>query len=80
MIRKFAVVLLLAGSLVACNDVAVEAPEESERMVACYKGDKFVKLDDDCHDDGLTVGPRPTPKAKISTIKPAPRVTTKKRI
>lgn len=62
-------VVFLAG---CAKSAPVDDTEYPEYYVACYRGEKFVKMDDDCHDDGLTVGPRPTHIKVKPSFKPAP--------
>lgn len=73
--NKKLVTAAVAGAffLAGCAKSTPVAPTEyPEYYVACYKGDRFVKMDDDCYDDGLTVGPRPSHiKVKVS-FKPMP--------
>lgn len=74
-----AVIMSVTGCAKSVPGGDVEYPEY---YVACYKGDKFVKMDDDCHDDGLTVGPRPKHVKIKPSFKPQPttgtnRTTTK---
>ncbi|HSJ75660.1 MAG TPA: hypothetical protein VK899_05680 [Gemmatimonadales bacterium] len=61
--------IFLAG---CAKSTPVDRTEYPEYYVACYKGEKFVKMDDDCHDDGLTVGPRPTWVKVKPSFKPQP--------
>lgn len=61
--------IFLAG---CAKSVPVDRTEYPEYYVACYKGDKFVKMDDDCYDDKLTVGPRPTWVKVKPSFKPQP--------
>lgn len=77
---------LLAASLAACaqRDGSVDVDVDEYRYSCHDKDGKFVKLDDDCHDDKLfTAPPKPVPyggfrPSKTATVKP-PVVRTTRR-
>lgn len=62
--------MLGLGMLAACSEPR-EIEEIPETYVPCYtKSNEFVKWDDDCHDDGLVVGPRPSPSRSLLPQRP----------
>lgn len=80
-------VVLGVALLLACNgsngsDAPVDDTETVEVGVPCYKGDKFIKWDDDCADDGLTIGPAPVRTSggmqTSGPLKPAPKVSVRR--
>ena len=61
--------IFLAGCAKPIPGSNIEYPEW---YVACYRGTTFVKMDDDCADDKLTIGPRPTWVKVKPSFKPQP--------